>query len=642
MHHHHAPANEDLHGTAYHRGDGIPHIIPNGHLPPLHGRGRKALKWTVLAASVVAVVSLQNMFWFSLRVIPDNNNNAAYYGGGDHMEGSSTTLLLSSDGIGESGMDGVDKMKNESFISTKRTRLPPYTDLDITTQTGRRVVVLSDRPFHTSINSGRSPHRPLGSFVNSTLPTLVADSDGNETETTDGDPDPNNNFLLSARGTLAVDKSDDNWLYRDFEREWFQDCKPVTDPDEEDDTVNPMKGIRPTCNAFHELDFMADDDGLTTDANFQRPILFPTESIELLSMQGSWRSVWKVTATANYSTSDSDAPRSAALKLLQLDRDFNEESYSMHQMDAMVMESLTASPHIIDSYGFCGQSVLTAFAESSGRARIKDQALRWVDRLRLGRDLAQGLADLHALQPTGGSSSRSATDKQPPPPHLFAHHDINMANLIALKDGRVQWNDFNLGIVTRQRRNADTGDNQECLVPIRYGGPLWRSPEEIQNQTGYLTNMQAADVYSLGNVLFQVLTKHQPWSHLENVDDNENNNNTATSTNKNSTEKTPPGNNTNQTVVVGAKVTSTTDVESKEQALRMIAQSKIDGRLPNIPDRYVTRKEAQILWNATKACYRANPTDRPTALQVAELLGKAYDKYNKQVDSATVKRKYIR
>merc|ERR1712161_62166 len=156
-------------------------------------------------------------------------------------------------------------------------------------------------------------------------------------------------------------------------------------------------------------------------------------------------------------------------------------------------------------------------------------------------------------------------------PLLFAHHDINFANVIAIYPGQIQWNDFNLGII---------------------------------NQTGYLSlhegnTPQAADVYSLGNVLFQVLTRHQPWTHLEI---------------------------NNETKIVTQGVTKS----EKEYSLSIVAKAKLDGRLPNLPERYISRSEAKILWQAIQNCFQHNPKDRPLALDVANYLGNAYNVYNRK------------
>jgi serine/threonine protein kinase len=83
-------------------------------------------------------------------------------------------------------------------------------------------------------------------------------------------------------------------------------------------------------------------------------------------------------------------------------------------------------------------------------------------------------------------------------------------------------------------------------------------------------------VYSLGNILYHVLTKHQPWTHLED----------------------PP-----------------------EPELMYVAQQKVEGKLPTLPENYMPKyMELKVIWKATKACFRLDPARRPTALQLAEAL----------------------
>jgi serine/threonine protein kinase len=323
---------------------------------------------------------------------------------------------------------------------------------------------------------------------------------------------------------------------------------------------------------MHELDFFDE-----------------SPEISLLSMEGSWRSVWKVT-TANNSNN------TMILKVLQLDREFDAESYEIHALDSIVMERLTASPYVVSSFGHCGQSVLTEFAQSSGRNLLKDTTLSGRSRVRLALDLARGLAELHALQPLDFGSSSSKKSRQPQPQRntknhttgmqqlVFAHHDINIANIISLEPKAIQWNDFNLGIMSRQERTTATTPFSSCPVPIRFASPMWRSPEEIANATGTLPTegggVQASDVYSLGNIFFAILTTQQPWNHLEE------------------------------------------DKKTDED----IRHAKLQGQGPNLPTKLLTppKAESQVLYEAMQACLRFEASQRPTAWQLALALGTAY------------------
>ena len=358
-------------------------------------------------------------------------------------------------------------------------------------------------------------------------------------------------YPLSTNETLEQEYNGTDLDYKDFELHWFTTCEPVL-----------KSKFRPTCNSLHEGD------------------AFESASVSLLSMDGSWRSVWKVHDLEE---------RFAILKMLQLHRNFTEESFGAHETDALVMDRLTGSPHITSSYGFCGQSVLTQIAETSGGKVIKDSTLSWRERLTIGRDIAKGLAELHALQPwpeyerivrTLSQSSDpvgSARAQVSPYPAIFAHHDINAANMISLQPRRAHWNDFNLGVLSKNHRTT----GKLCTVPVRFEGVLWRSPEEIENAYGNVSTLQPSDVYAFGTLLFTVLTKHQPWTHLE-------------------------------------------EGQIIDERIKM---KKQEGDLPNLPVKYhPKRAEAKILWSATKACFFREPGDRPTAFRLALGLGLALER----------------
>ena len=433
-------------------------------------------------------------------------------------------------------------------------------------------------------------------------------------------------------------------VYRRFEREWYEDCVPVTENSGRTSKSESTTTVQSVCNTFHELD-LVEAYGPKSDDNDNDPeektIQQRENRIELLG-EGNWRSVWKLfirpietpaspflerNVTAS-DTADFGAP-DLVLKLLHIHREFDENSFSVHQIDAVVMDALSASDYVVDSFGFCGQSVITEAAMSSGRALIKTKTLRWIDRLRIARDLARGLADLHALvaHPWEESSSKTDIDGDRPsslslPPFVFAHHDVNPANLIGVNNEKIRWNDFNLGLVNRRYAREDDSSNRkysnECPVPVRYKQLLWRSPEECHNRTGTLfledvdetgrnTAAQAADVYSLGNILFYVLARHQPWSHLEEDEEPE-------------PDDTNPDRNQTHTNRAIAKLKTGTTPENKLESLLAIGRAKVEGRLPNLPERYREKPGAKILWEAVQKCYTHDPEFRPRAHEIARFL----------------------
>lgn len=324
-----------------------------------------------------------------------------------------------------------------------------------------------------------------------------------------------------------------------YERPFYDQCTPM---------ANWQRTHYPTCNLVHSL---------------------PPQDATLLSTRGSWRTVWKVETTND---ADTTTTKKMVLKMLNFpERDFDHDSFVHHQTDARIMEQLSWSPFVVDIFSFCGQSVMTEWAPQDGRSLIKDKSLTYRDRLKLARDLARGLDHIHSLDYRAGTNA------------TFAHNDINMANIVNTHGRVIKYNDFNIGAMLRWNQS------EPCGYPVRFDGKLWRSPEEIRNTT-YVS--EKTDLYALGNILFQVLTKHQPWTWLE-----------------------PNG----------------------QLELAEVARKKLAGDMPYIPTKF--RKNAlpyQGLYFGTLACYRLDPTERPTAFQLARAFRTVLQWYDEQTANLTV------
>jgi hypothetical protein len=371
-----------------------------------------------------------------------------------------------------------------------------------------------------------------------------------------------------------------------FERAFYTECTPM---------VPWQTTFYPVCNSMHELSLVdsisvsisdrisstSSDNHIDNDNDDYR--------ISLLSLQRSWRSVWNVLGLgARLSSDNSDSNNNnhtsttarknntinipqAVLKMLKFEsREFDHESFRYHQVDAQAMERLTSSRHIVNSYVFCGQSVLTEWAPVlSARDRVKHQ-LSSTERLFMGRELAQALADVHNIDNNDNNNNNdNGIDYDNA---TLTHDDLNMANVVVSRDGRVKLIDFNIGVLMRWN------GSQPCGYPPRFHNPLWKSPEEIHNTT--YVNPALSDVYSLGNLLFNIMTKHQPWTHLE------------------------PG---------GAV--------AKEE----VGQRKLLGMLPTFPDKFVAtnKTSTQAMLYAVFSCYRTNPAERLTARELAAAMNTA-------------------
>lgn len=342
---------------------------------------------------------------------------------------------------------------------------------------------------------------------------------------------------------------DDVVLYKEHERDWFEHCEPTTRVD-----------FKPTCNGIHELDS------------------FQSANVRLISMRGSWRSVWKVSSSA------------AVLKQAHLFRgdSFDPRTYRGNQLDGFVMERLTGSPHVMSSYGFCGQSVLTEFAiESSSREAVKDASLNPYSRLRLARDLARGLADIQALKPIDFTKRQLDSGEALP----FSHYDLKYQNVVSVRRGHLQINDFNMGILSRTRTNS----TDVCPFPPQYGPHPWRSMEENANVgNGTVDRLQPCDVYALGNLFLMIFL--QGDSRF---------------------------------------------LKERDEMLRQAAQQQIIKVPTLLIKKSNTPKDIATLaiWEAVKACFRFDPTKRPTALKLAVVLGRAYEwSQNKKYSHAFLSR----
>ena len=376
---------------------------------------------------------------------------------------------------------------------------------------------------------------------------------------------PQRGRSVEALGDLDCCSKDPFEFITPEEKPFYDECTPM---------VDWQTRHYPTCNMLHELPLIESDDNTHTQQNITDD---REAKVTLINTKGSWRSVWKVVTQLPFQNDNNndDGPQEIVLKTLRYNREFDEESFQLQYVDSMAMERLTSSPYIANEYGFCGQSVLTEFAPKSGRDLIKNKKLKTWQRLQIAHDLAAALSDMHSIDYPRGTNA------------TLTHNDINIANTIQGDKGRIKFNDFNIGVLMRWNKT------KPCGSPVRFSAPLWRSPEEIiLEDTGNTTHATTrnlnyvqpdkSDTYALGNLLFQVLTTHQPWTWLE-----------------------PEGR-----------------LEVEE-----VIQKKLAGELPYIPSKFhsVNKTGVQAMYYSTLACYAHDPEDRPTSYQLKEALRIALD-----------------
>jgi serine/threonine protein kinase len=161
----------------------------------------------------------------------------------------------------------------------------------------------------------------------------------------------------------------------------------------------------------------------------------------LLYSRGHFRDAWLFSSDVS----------EFAYKRMRFERVFSErgvdyrDMYKTHR-DAIVMERLTHSPHIVDIYGHCSMTIISEPMPSDvwddiipggdGNAKQADldkldnvypqNNLTATQKLEMSLEMAEGLADIHGFE--GG---------------VIMHGDIHLEQFLWSKNGRLLLNDFN-------------------------------------------------------------------------------------------------------------------------------------------------------------------------------------------------------
>jgi serine/threonine protein kinase len=259
--------------------------------------------------------------------------------------------------------------------------------------------------------------------------------------------------------------------------------------------------------------------------------------------------------------------------------------------DALIMERAGRAPisyenNVLPMYQYCAMTTIVPFATNLPLDKyIKMRThLSAEEMYHLALQAARGLYQMHAYK--DGKPTYVHADVKPtqfllfdPPPSGLSEAEEEMDGLPVL-----QINDFNRGTyVTR------SSDNEECAFQwcgIKHKGSSYRSPEEYVD-CGDQTS--AIDVFSLGGVFFYILSNGlRPYFHA-----------------------------------------------SFSNAVKNILQ----GGIPKLPDHddykkylhfddeeidFVTKRAKHpllvALQDVMKRCWSFNPSDRPTSLEVVQML----------------------
>lgn len=153
----------------------------------------------------------------------------------------------------------------------------------------------------------------------------------------------------------------------------------------------------------------------------------------------------------------------------------------------------------------------------------------------------------------------------------IVHNDIKV-NQFILVDGKFKFNDFNKAKYLIYNKETDeVCPNKNAITS---NAKAFHSPEEYRGDR--LT--EKVDVYSLGNIIFTVLARKYPFKGVEHAD-----------------------------------------------ARKMI----MAGTRPTLPDDILNSKDPrnEVLVKAMQLCHKQDPSERPTAREIAYMLEDAVNKY---------------
>ena len=205
----------------------------------------------------------------------------------------------------------------------------------------------------------------------------------------------------------------------------------------------------PSCNQIHEVGLL---DKVTTD-----------EFHYVAS--GGWNDVFNLLDTSL------GLDPSLAMKILSPKRGIKEgqrladkyklRNYERVRQDAIILERLSSSKHVMDLVGYCGNVIISPFADGTLEDKINKLVKTKVsiERLKLMVDAAKGLADIHG-------------DDLP----SIVHGDLTSKQYMFV-NGTLQLGDFNQAILIKRNTTSTDKACQFHRKDAYYGFPF-RSPEE--------------------------------------------------------------------------------------------------------------------------------------------------------------------
>ena len=223
--------------------------------------------------------------------------------------------------------------------------------------------------------------------------------------------------IPTTRSEKRIRRQATDWYFQTGGNEESQDHRPDQFEDGDCKAMYEwQKQSFPNCNLIHEHHIRPDD--------------VATMTVDKINY-GFFRDVWRV--RKDFNETDPTKYGNVVLKTLRMEQPFDGYNADRHRRDAVAMERLTSSPHVVNIYGYCVNSQLTEYSDGGDvydavfTEKISSSITK-LDRLRIAEQIAAGVAEVHNLEKEG----------QAP----MAHTDITPPQFILI-GGFYKLNDFN-------------------------------------------------------------------------------------------------------------------------------------------------------------------------------------------------------
>jgi serine/threonine protein kinase len=187
------------------------------------------------------------------------------------------------------------------------------------------------------------------------------------------------------------------------------------------------------------------------------------------------------------------------------------------EIDALVMERLSASKRIVDIYGHCGASIMAEAMPGEISATIVPAPENGdIESYDLGH---MHQTDLDALQETDVHPMNSLTVKEKLDLALImaeslaelhgagiVHGDVDPKQWLKAADGSIKLNDFNNGRLMSWSYEQETYCDYRCY----FEGGAYKAPEEVDKDLKKGSN-RGTDVWAMGHGIYGLLTGLNPY-----------------------------------------------------------------------------------------------------------------------------------